>query len=76
MEAKDSQFPISSKEEMAAQLKSESSDYAASQPKERNQGYLYSGVNQIQRGSQNITPAPVTKGTGFTFTGAKDPYKI
>lgn len=66
MEAKDSQFPISSKEDMAAQLKSESADYAASQKPERNQGYMHSGVNQLVRGSQNIQ----------RFGTLKDPYKI
>jgi hypothetical protein len=66
MESKNPQFPISSKEDMAAQLKSESADYVASQPKERNQGYLSSGVNRLVRGSQNI----VSSGP------LKDPYKI
>ena len=45
---------IFNKEEMAAQLKRESTDYAASRPKEFNQGFLHSGVNQLVRGSQNI----------------------
>ncbi|CAB4128677.1 hypothetical protein UFOVP225_56 [uncultured Caudovirales phage] len=76
MEAKDPQFPISSKEEMADQLKAESADYAASQKPERNEGYMGSGVNQLVRGSQNVSPEPTTEGTGFTFTGTKDPYKI
>ena len=76
MEAKEPQFPIASKEDMAAQLKEESADYAAAQKPERNEGYMASGVNQVVRGSQNISPEPVTEGTGFTFTGTKDPYKI
>lgn len=66
---------IFSKEEMTKKLQAESKDYVASRPKEFNQGYRYSGVNQIVRGSQSINPEPVTKGTGFTFTGTKDPYK-
>lgn len=69
------QFQIASKEEMAAQLKQESADYAAAQKPERNEGYMASGVNQFVRGSQNINPEPVTEGTGFTFTGTKDPFK-
>lgn len=76
MEPSRTQFPTISKEDMTAQLQSESADYAASQPTERNEGYLHSGVNQVTRGSQNVTPEPDTKGTGFTYTGTTDPYKI
>lgn len=65
-----------SKENMAAQLKAESAEYAASQKSERNQGVMHSGVNQLVRGSQNITAEPITKGTSFVSTGNKDPYRI
>lgn len=58
-------LPVS-KSEMAAQLKDESDAFAASRSKEFNQGYLYSGVNQVVRGSQNI------KSSGTL----KDPFKI
>lgn len=68
-------FQLPSKDEVTAQLKQESKDYAAAQPKERNEGYLHSGVNQVVRGSQNVNPEPVTEGTGFTYTGTKDPFK-
>jgi hypothetical protein len=57
---------IFNKEEMAKKLKGESADYVASRPKEFNQGYLHSGVNQVVRGSQNI------KSSGTL----KDPFKI
>ena len=57
---------IFSKEEMTKRLQAESADYAVSRPKEFNQGYLHSGVNQIVRGSQNI------KSSGTL----KDPFKI
>lgn len=67
---------IFSKEDMTKRLRAESNDYIASRPKEFNQGYLHSGVNQLVRGSQNINPEPTTAGTGFTYTGTKDPYKI
>lgn len=76
MNSKNPQFKMTSKEDMAAQLKSESADYAASQKPERNQGALYSGTNRLVRGSQNITPEPITKGTGFISTGNKDPFRI
>ena len=70
------QFTKISKEDMAAQLRAESADYIASQKPERNLGFMYSGVNRLVRGSQNINPEPVTKGTAFVYTGTKDPYKI
>jgi len=54
------------KEDMAAQLKSESADYAAAQKPERNEGVMHSGVNRLVRGSQNI----IRSGT------LKDPFKI
>ena len=57
---------IFSKEDMTKQLQRESADYAASRPKEFNQGYLHSGVNQLVRGSQNI------QSTGTL----SDPFKI
>jgi hypothetical protein len=66
MISKSPQFSMVSKEDMDAQLKAESADYAASQKPERNQGVLHSGVNRLVRGSQNI----VRSGT------LKDPYKI
>ena len=56
---------IFSKEDMSKKLRAESDDYVASRPKEFNQGYLYSGVNKLVRGSQNI------KSSGTL----KDPYK-
>lgn len=71
----DPKFPQIDKAAMTRQLQDESADYAASQKPERNQGYLYSGVNKVVRGAQNINPEPMTKGTGFTFTGTTDPYK-
>lgn len=73
---KGKQFAMVSKEDMAKQLKAESADYAAAQTPERNQGPMYSGVNRLVRGSQNITPEPITKGTSFVSTGNKDPFKI
>lgn len=76
MISKSPQFAMTSKEDMAAQLKSESADYAAAQKPERSSGVLHSGVNRLVRGSQNVTPEPITKGTGFTSTGLKDPYRI
>lgn len=76
MEPAKPQFTIASKEDMANQLRTESADYAASQKPERNQGFLHSGTNRLMRGSQNVSPAPVTKGTSFTYTGTKDPYAI
>jgi len=76
MKPTSSQFPMTSKEDMAAQLKAESADYAASQKPERNEGVMHSGINRLVRGSQNINPEPVTKGTAFVYTGTKDPYKI
>jgi hypothetical protein len=62
----DPKFPQIDKAAMTKQLQDESADYVASQPKERNQGYLSSGVNRLVRGSQNI----VSSGP------LKDPYKI
>lgn len=76
MEPAKPQFSMVSPAEMTNQLRAESADYAASQKPERNQGFLHSGTNRLMRGSQNISPTPVTKGTGFTFTGTKDPYAI
>lgn len=76
MEPNSTQFPKISPEDMTNQLRNESADYAASQPAERNQGSLYSGVNRLVRGSNNINPEPATKGTSFTYTGTKDPYRI
>jgi hypothetical protein len=76
MIAKSRQFAMTSKADMAAQLKAESADYAAAQRPERSQGVMHSGVNRLVRGSQNITPEPITKGTGFISTGNKDPYRI
>ncbi len=76
MEPTPTQFPKPDPAAMRSQLQQESADYASSQKPERNQGYLASGVNRLVRGSQNVSPAPNTKGTGFTFTGTTDPYKI
>ena len=76
MKPSKTQFPIATKEQMASNLRLKSADYIAAQPKESNGGYLHSGVNQLVRGSQNVTAEPATKGTGFTFTGTTDPYKI
>jgi len=66
MIAKSPQFKMTSKEDMAAQLKAESEDYAASQKPERNEGVLHSGVNRLVRGSQNI----------YQSGPLKDPLKI
>jgi hypothetical protein len=73
---KSRQFQKISKKAMTAQLKAESADYAASQKPERNQGVMHSGTNRLVRGSQNVTPEPITKGTSFVSTGNKDPYRI
>lgn len=59
-------FGLPSKEEQTKQLQDESASYAAAQKPEINYGYLYSGVNQVVRGSQNI------KSSGTL----KDPFKI
>jgi hypothetical protein len=69
------QFPKFDKAAVEAEIKQKSADYIASQPKERNEGWMHSGVNQFTRSSYNITPAPDTAGTRFVYTGPKDPGK-
>jgi hypothetical protein len=76
VEPSTSQFAPVDKEAMTKQLQAESADYKASQPAERNGGYLHSGVNQFVRGSSPSLPEPDTSGTRWTYTGPKDPYKI
>lgn len=76
MEPTEGQFPKFDKTAVEAEIKQRSADYAASQPKERNEGYMHSGVNQFLRGSTSVNPEPNTAGTRFVYTGTKDPYKI
>lgn len=76
MESTPGQFPKFDKAAVEAEIRQRSADYAESQPKEVNQGYLHSGVNQFVRGSSSPVPEPNTAGTRFVYTGPKDPYKI
>ena len=63
MEPKDPMFPPVDKESMTKQLQDESADYKASQPAERNEGWLHSGVNQVTYNSYN-NPAFKVKADG------------
>lgn len=76
MEANPPQFPKFDKSAVEAEVRQRSAEYAESQPKDVNQGYMHSGVNQFLRGSAPAVPEPDTSGSRFVYTGPKDPYKI
>ena len=66
MELNSRQFPKFDKEAVEAEIRQRSADYAASQPKEVNQGWLHSGVNQFTYNSYN-NPSFKLKANGSTL---------
>jgi len=63
MEPSTKQFTLQSPEEVTNEIKARSAAYVAAQPKEVNQGFLHSGVNQLTYNSYTgINKKPVAVG--------------